>query len=185
MPRYTYRIDGENRLTAVGANWDDFLRANGGHPSSESRAVLGRSVFDFISGLDTLQLYHLLLQKVRRAGSPARVLLNCDSPDTRRRMVLTIQPEADGDLLFSSEVISVVAREPVRLPEGDSAGGELVSICSFCKQIEAPAGRGWVDVEAYLHLSAHFTKVAPPRLTHGVCPACYADAMRELARLEG
>jgi len=180
---YVYHIDRDNRLTAVGSNWDEFLRANAGDPSSASAAVIGRSLFDFISGLDTIQLYHLLLKKVRSTGRTATVLLNCDSPTVRRKMRLLMQPGADDAVVFRSAVLATAPRDPLDLLRGDvTHDSGFVTICSFCKRLALPE-QTWVDAETFVGASAHFLKDAPPRLTHGVCPDCYRAALEELSQL--
>jgi hypothetical protein len=182
MDSFAYTVDGENRLTAVSSNWDDFLRANEGLPTSASAAVIGRSLFDFISGPETIHLYHLLLQNVRSTGKTATVLFNCDSPALRRRLRLSMIRGIAGGVVFRSTVLSIVAREPVELLETGASAGEVVTICSFCKKLALPENR-WVEPEAFLRETAYFTMARPPRLTHGVCPACYSAAVDEVSRL--
>lgn len=49
----------------------------------------------------------------------------------------------------------------------------LLAICSYCKKIR-DSDDAWVPVEEYLHRHADIL------LTHGICPACYAQVMKDL-----
>jgi len=50
---------------------------------------------------------------------------------------------------------------------------ELLPICCVCKKVRDDKGY-WSNVEKYLH--SHLNQ----KLTHGYCPDCFADQMREL-----
>jgi sigma-B regulation protein RsbU (phosphoserine phosphatase) len=56
--------------------------------------------------------------------------------------------------------------------------GELLPICSFCKKIRDD-GTYWKQFESYIqeHTGSHFS--------HGVCPECFADQMKELDGKKG
>jgi len=49
----------------------------------------------------------------------------------------------------------------------------LLAICSYCKKIR-DSDDAWVPVEEYLHRHADIM------LTHGICPPCYAQVMKDL-----
>jgi hypothetical protein len=64
-------------------------------------------------------------------------------------------------------------KERVRLLE------ELIPICSYCKNIRddgvAERGNGtWMKMEQY------FAREADASFTHGICPECYENVMKEI-----
>ena len=80
-----YRIDALDRITFVDAEWLRFARENEAEQLVET-GVVGRSVWDFVSGFEVRSLYENLFASVRSRGEPARVPFRCDSPALARWM---------------------------------------------------------------------------------------------------
>jgi hypothetical protein len=52
----------------------------------------------------------------------------------------------------------------------------LLPVCAYCKKVRDD-DQYWHDIEAYLHTQMHMN------LTHGLCPACFAEQMKAIERL--
>jgi len=178
-----WTIDGEDVITSVGADWDAFAGTNGGASLSGSQ-VVGRSLFDFISGDDTQQIYRLLLQRVRALDAPIIVPFRCDSPNTRRYMRLEIRPTRERGVEFHSVWLRVDARRHLRLVESSEPRSrtQLVS-CSFCLHVQIREEQ-WLEAEDAIVRLGLLDSEKPPQLVPGVCPACNASLRGRLNELD-
>jgi len=52
----------------------------------------------------------------------------------------------------------------------------LLPICAQCKKVRDD-DQYWHDIDAYLHTHMHM------KLTHGLCPACFAEQIKAIKRL--
>ena len=68
LRRYRYRVDATDRINWVDSWWLAFARENG---ASELTAdsVIGRSLWDFVSGADTRRLFKAIHERVRSSGA--------------------------------------------------------------------------------------------------------------------
>jgi hypothetical protein len=166
-----YRLDSEDRIVSVGAEWLAFARANAG-AELEPGAVLGRRLWDFIADRETRHLYGLIFATARLERRNVTIPFRCDSPTSRRYMELAIEPLADDALDLSSMTIREEPRSYVALldpsvPRSD----DLLVICSWCKQVLVPR-TGWVEVEIAIRRLDLFASAQLPNLSHGMCSAC-------------
>lgn len=170
-----YHVEPDHRIGWTSANWDRFAQENGA-PELVGGKVVGRSLWDFIEGSDTRTLYNSMLERVRETGTAVDLAFRCDSPDTRRFMVLRMTCPEDRQVLLVAELLREEPRARVRLL--DSAcprDGTPVVICSFCKRVESKTGAWWEveEEEKELDLDEH---ASVPPLFHAVCPDCKAAA---------
>ncbi len=170
-----YRIDANDVITDVADRWDVVALANDGDAWVADK-VLGRSIWDCLTGAGTAMLYRLVLNRVR-GGSEARFTIRCDTPELRRVLGMAIVPEPAGAVRFESIVISRERRASVDLLRGKrQASDDIVHICSWCKKVNVPE-RGWLEVEEAIEELALFGAEILPRLSHGICDSC-AESMR-------
>ena len=92
---YVYRIDARDAIVWVSDNWQMFAVANEGAETTYADQVLGRSLWEFITGMETRHLYQIVIQEARQRQKTVRLLFRCDAPDERRFLRLTIVPQAD------------------------------------------------------------------------------------------
>jgi hypothetical protein len=90
-----YHIDIEDRLIFIDDNWYAFARANQA-PYLADAQILGKSLWDFITGNEVQNLYNLMLKKVRLSGEPVQVLYRCDAPHLRRFLQLKMMSADQG-----------------------------------------------------------------------------------------
>jgi hypothetical protein len=172
-----YMIDPEDRITYVSDNWWFFAEENGAGADCYPPRLLGLSLWDFIAGAETRHLYDILIAKTRAGKKDIQVPIRCDSPDRRRKIVISLNSVGDGHIEFRCRTIRVDAREPVDLLRSDVARADrLIRICSFCKKVAVTADE-WIDTEQAIDRMALFIGNALPQLSHGVCPACHAAAL--------
>ena len=171
MRECTYRIDADDRLSWVSSGWVDFAEENEGI-GLDSDQILGRSLFDYITGLETPELYRRLFTKVRRAGKPLSFPFRCDAPGVRRRMRMAIRPLADGGLEIATTVSEQEPREFVPLLDAKAQrNAEYIRMCSWCARVQLDADR-WEEVEVAIELLGLFDREGLPQISHGACPSC-------------
>jgi hypothetical protein len=175
-----YMIDAEDRITFVSDNWWFFAEENGAGVDCYPPQLMGRSLWDFIAGEETRHLYAILMAKARAEKKVLQVPIRCDSPDRRRKIIISLKSIGDGHIEFLCRTIRVDTREPVDLLRGDVARTDrLIRICSFCKKV-AVAADEWIDTEKAIERMALFIENTLPRLSHGVCPSCHTVALANI-----
>lgn len=181
---FTYRIDGEDRLVDVDENWLRFAQENGARHLARREAVLGKPLWDFITGQETRHLYELMFAKVRAAQASLQIPFRCDSPGCRRFMEMRMSPEAYGQIRFTTWIVRSESRAPVSLLEAsEDRSDEFVTICSWCKKVQVAPGV-WEEVEEAVRALDLFASPRLPQLTHGMCPSCKELCLQQLAELD-
>jgi hypothetical protein len=190
----TYLVDHTGSILLVGRrHWSRHVGNAPGQPDPQS--LIGRNLFEFISGGDVQALYRQILERIR--SDPEHVWeldYRCDSPGMRRELRMTVSAVTDapvGHALFSSQVLREGQRPPLSIFEYDKAlaalrdpAVPLLMICSMCHRVLAKPGHendaaNWVEPEQYYRTggSAHVS------LSHGLCPVCYSKFMAEAGLL--
>ena len=141
--------------------------------SNTSNTIVGRNLFQFISGLEVSHLYRKLASRVASTGCTISFDYRCDGPHVRRDMQMQLSRDAE---LIRYE--STTVRETVRekdLPSETPGAEVFVAICSFCNDYRFPVkSKVWQQLEELLKeidLPTEF------RFTHGVCEKCYSKAL--------
>jgi hypothetical protein len=174
-----YRINGDDLLVDVDRGWQRFAVENGA-PQLLSNHVLGRSLWDFISDVETRAIYQAMLQKVRSNKETVSVELRCDAPDRRRFIRLDITSLSRQRVQFVGTILKVERRDEVPLlePDGDRSS-DILTICSWCKSVLMPDGR-YVEIEAAVNQLGLFNAEVLPQLSHGICPSCWTRVTKDL-----
>jgi hypothetical protein len=174
--RVTYRIDDRDDIEFVSDSWVPFATANGA--PELAAGVVGRSLWDFVSGMTTRQIYQDLIARVR-TGRTASFAYRCDAPDRRRFMHMMLRPTDRRGVDFDSVTLRIEARRPIaiaaRIP--DSAQ-RLLQVCSWCKRVDVHGT--WQEIEAAAQRLDVFDAAASPALTHAICPDCQARMLAEI-----
>ncbi len=167
---YTYCIDGENVVQSLSDNFMVFACENQAE-ELDVHAVVGKSLFEFIGGVETQHLYMVLLDKVRKDKREVVVPFRCDSPSSRRFMELRVSSQGHGTVRFEGWLIREEPRETVPLlDEAVSRNDTCIRMCSWCKNVAVD--EGWVEVEEAVARLRLFETDVLPQITHGVCDAC-------------
>jgi hypothetical protein len=168
---FQYVIDAKDRIVSANDDWFAFARENGAaHLDAET--VRGRSLWDFLAGIETRELYKVLLRNVRERKPTITVPYRCDSPDMRRKMELIVSKRAGGGVEFNSRILQQEKRDPIQLLASHAdRTDELIVMCSWCKKIRNLAG-AWVEVEDAVNELCLFESAKLPRISHGMCDPC-------------
>lgn len=94
---YDYSIDGADTLIYVSESWLSFARDNEGNELTREN-VVGRSIWEFIYGAETQQVYKTLFQWVREHGATIKVPFRCDAPNRLRWMELQLSGFSQGGI---------------------------------------------------------------------------------------
>lgn len=175
LPRYRYAVDRQDVITAVCPLWLAFARENGA-PQLSREAVIGRSLWEFIDGTETKQIYQAILQRVRTNIISSVIPFRCDSPTLRRYMRLEMTPEAEGRVQLAGVLERVEPTRPFNLLESTFPRSQhLLTQCSYCKRILVETC-GWLEIEDAAVRLQLLDKQTVPKLRQSVCPDCLAVA---------
>lgn len=180
MDNYTrYLINRENEIESINGDWRSFARQNGGEKLM-SEMILHRDIISFISCGRCQELYDMLINSVRTSKKMIEFPFRCDSPDIRRFMKMEMIPLDQGRVEF----ISYTEREEVRLPIylldiSVQRSEKIITICSWCKRIKAEHVH-WLDMEEAVQKMELFNSNRFPKLSHGICPACYETLVKKI-----
>ncbi len=172
-----YRLDARDRIVWVNDAFGRFADANGAEGLGV-RAV-GRSLYDFVAGEDVKGLLRAFLSHVRKHRRPSRYPFRCDSPTFKRRMLLDVEPLADGGLSLVASFIQVEAQPEVRLFSRSAARSRApLLVCAWCRRVHAGE---WVEAPEGIRRLRLF-EVAMPMVTHGICPPCRESVLAQVER---
>lgn len=160
----TYEIGHDDVIVSVGGAWNDFATAN--QTPALSSGVVGRSLWDFLSGPTPRQVYRDLLTRVRQ-GHRVQFPFRCDSLNCARHMAMLMTPLPDGAVRFETTLVVAI---PILGLHGTEPLDPLVTVCSWCKRVAV--GPDWLEPEAAVARFRLLDRDAPVRLTHGICPGC-------------
>ena len=173
--RYRHKVDSADVLVWVNEVWLAFAQENGAAGLIEE-SILGRSLWDFVSGDELRGLYMEVHSRVRSSGIPAVLPFRCDSPTLQRHMRLTITREDAGQLAYDSLLVRAVAQRHLEVLDSErQRSNAMLTICSCCKRaLLEPLG--WLEVEDVSVRLGLFETQEVPELRHAVCPEC-ADTL--------
>lgn len=165
--RMQYQVDAEDRIVALCQEWDAFAIANqdmkqatrqGAIPGTGPVAsrVLGRPLFDFITGDATRLFMHAVLDGVRIMGRPRILPYRCDSALERRWYEMEAQPLADGGVRVLHRLLDSQPRQAPPLLCGKRWR------CSQCLASRPLGRKVWVQEDVATGEVVGFD----------VCPAC-------------
>ena len=164
-----YEIDRDDRLRLVAGAWSATTLENG-TPHLE-HGVVGRSLWDFVAGHSTRNIYALLVERAR-AGRTFSFPFRCDSPTVRRYMRMRMLQAADEGVRFEAELLTARMWPGSPGPFLADALPDPLRVCSWCKR--ARLGQQWEEPEVMVERVGMFIGVAEPMISHGICPDCSA-----------
>lgn len=135
--------------------------------------ILGHDLLASFADGTVRELYASMIRHVR-SGKAVRFDYRCDAPDRRRTFTMEIRPRADGEVEFVSALRQETARAPVVLlqPGVPRDKERFIRLCSWCQSVAMPEGH-WLAVEEAVAALRLLEEAVLPRITHGMCPACY------------
>ncbi len=166
-----YWLDGEDRIIGVGSTWDFFAGENEGREVISS-LVVGRSLWEFISGDPTRMWLSSILTLARIREKTVSRPYRCDSPTIKRYMNLEISREADRTLHLVHSLVRVEEMSsPRRITPFLASGKKMMQRCSVCNRFNT--AKGWTEAE---DLDASVG--SPIAVIYSVC----GDCMRCMSR---
>lgn len=176
-----WQIDEHDVIESVGGGWDAFAKDNEA-AGLAGTGVVGRSLYEFIAGDELRRIHGHLLRSVRTHGTPLSLPFRCDSPDARRFMRLEMRLAGADAVEFRAVLLRAEKRPHLRLLDaGEPRSRSFVVSCSFCHRIrDRESDASWLEIDAAVERMGLLLSSLPPRLVHGVCPACKARILRRL-----
>lgn len=169
----TYQIDSSDRILSTGPGWDRFAHANDGDHLTGT-AVLGLTLWDFISDATTRALYQAMADRLRDGVPEITFTFRCDSPGERRLLQMQMCTLEDDGIAFRVTPVLAVERTPVAALDLRVAHSDgFLRMCSWCKRVPI-AERQWVEVEVAVEQFALLHRPTTRVITHGICPECEA-----------
>lgn len=177
LKRYGYTLDARDKIVSVDSSWLAFALENG-VPELTKEAVIGKTLWQFIDGAETIELYQAVFQRVRSEQLSIVIPFRCDSPTLRRCMRLEVLSQPEGRI----QLYGIVERvEPTRclnlLDPNFPRSHDILTVCSCClRALVEPYG--WLEVEDALVRLHLMERSRAPNLRHRICPLCLANAAR-------
>lgn len=189
MDGIAYLVGSEGIILQYGRpNWEAFAVENGATELAEEKNLLGRNIFEFISGEEVRTAYAKIMAELRLDDTKPVILpCRCDSPAAKREQRMAITPlRMDGFVGFLYQVILVdeLVRPPldildfkaVRAAMAEVARLPLVAMCSYCQEVRSSEAQDdedgvWIEASEYYRRGGK-SKV---QISHTICPSCYRD----------
>jgi hypothetical protein len=168
---YRYGVDAADLILWADERWLAFAMENGA-PELTLDSIIGRSLWDFVSGDGTRRLFEEIHARVRQDGKPAIVPFRCDSPTLQRHMRMKIVRGEAGELIYESVLLRVEPQRHLKVLDAVSARSDgTLTMCSCCKRaLLEPVG--WLDVEDVSIKLRFFDTPEVPNLRYDICPEC-------------
>jgi hypothetical protein len=175
---YVVTLDGT--IDAIGVtHWNDFARQNGGDELLD-KGVIGRNLFDFVSGADVRSHIRRILSELSTRRRPACILpLRCDAPAQLRNLRQSITPifRANECRCFLFQAVELYSRQRPSIDLYDfkarfrqNLSLPLIVMCSWCLRIQSAGSTTdrWITAENYYAAGGQ----SEVRISHGICEAC-------------
>lgn len=166
---FEYEIDAHDKIVFVNQDWLTFAIENDAHHLTRDN-VVGKSLWHFIHDKESIHLYQILLDKVRRQRKTFRFPFRCDSDKMKRFMEMKIEILEGNTIKFLTWVVKEEQKTNPHLPPTPQAVSEFLTICSWCQLVKVDDQ--WMEVEdAIAHLNL-YSQFPLPQLTHDICNPC-------------
>ncbi len=166
-----YRVNALDEIYFTNSQYDEFAATNSGQ-SANSKAVLNRSLWDFITETSTRCIYQRILRRVRD-GRAFRFHFRCDSADFRRMMEMSVVAVENLGVEFRTRIISQTPRPRQLLLDGNaSVSNILVRMCGWCAAVDLNGT--WIELEEAVLCMGLLERPTPGNISHGICEACHA-----------
>jgi hypothetical protein len=168
-------IDDHDRLVKVDDDYYRFAEENGWKGAGDS---LGRSLWDFVAGMELEKLQRMLVRRIRGELRSVDLPFRCDGPGVRREMDIRIAARSSGRFVLFSAWLRF--EEPRRefqplLAADTPRSKQALTMCGWCDRFLV--GEEWVEVEEAVTRLGLFRLAEMPAISHGVCPDCGAMLM--------
>jgi hypothetical protein len=160
----SYEVDRHDTITAVGGEWVAFALAN--DAPELAQGVIGHSMWEFIAGTQTREVYHELLARAR-SHDPIAFPFRCDSPTMFRLMSMSMRLTSDQAVRFETRLEAWGERAVIPT---DVHAPSLIRMCSWCGRIDVDGV--WRRPEYFAGQLDTFMGANPSSITFVLCPTC-------------
>ncbi|MCX8083671.1 MAG: 60S ribosomal export protein NMD3 [Calditerrivibrio sp.] len=141
----SYVLDRDMKIIEVGSRWDLMVYENCGNFHVLKENVLGKSIFDFITGDHIRMWFESLLNLAKISGKPVIRDYRCDSPEVKRFMKMKIYLLENNLIRLDHYIVKI---EKIVQPICLNFYNEFylkVTRCSICNRFLYK--NRWIDVE--------------------------------------
>lgn len=161
-------VDGNDRIVALGAGWEDAAEA-GNAPALAPARVVGRSLYDYVCGDDTTMFVRVMLAGARHRKAPTVRPYRCDTPTHKRWMEMEMQPRENGEVRIVHRLLRL-QELPQRVAPLLGHGDKLPKRCSNCNKVRLEGSWHEPDAPAVVrHMIRHGEDFG---VIYGICPDC-------------
>lgn len=174
-----FSLNNQNEIVAVGREWDQFALENNA-PELVGDKVIGRLVFDFVSGHVTRQFLLAILELVRSGSQPIELEYRCDSPYERRFMKMHVSLMQSGQVCLINSTMRIEKRtQECFITKAVHRSKNTTIRCSMCNLLKCQ--QEWVEPEHLMALHKH----APSEfiVVYGICKSC-SDQLQALQTIQ-
>jgi len=170
---FNYSIGRFDLIEWVDDAWLRFAQLSGATGLTRA-AVIGTSIWDFVSGAKTQSLYRAIFSQVRFEYGEIKIPFRCDSPHLLRFMELDVKASSRFQIQLCGKLLWKEKRRPA-LTENNRVthlepGFEM---CSLCKRVHA-FGQ-WIEPEVAAQKFDVFNATYEQKVLHSVCDLCIAQ----------
>jgi hypothetical protein len=143
-----YTLDKNDVIKEVSHDWQAFYE---GETDTEVQVTpfLGKSIWNFILGPDTKEIYRDVFKMVRHTGKGLEFPFFCNSPKARRRFKMKISPVYGQEIKVETLLLRETAlNRDVYFKTRAISGPKVYFRCSNCNDIKVDMR--WFDVERAL-----------------------------------
>lgn len=165
-----YTIDALDRLIEVNHAFIQSLPPEFG--IERPRQIVGRSLWEFVPSVATMQLWKVLLRRVRNIGAPVFIPMRIETYTRRHLIDFEVHALGNDDVRHVHQIIGFETRTAIALLDpGQPRDERTLSRCSWCSRVQVRLGL-WLDIEvahATLQLDEQQTM---PRIADSACTTC-------------
>jgi hypothetical protein len=177
--RPIYTIDALDRLVELNRAFVRSFAPESAHADAHAvQALIGRPIWDFVSGRVPRQLWEVLYDRVRAVSAPIFVPLRADTASQRCVIDLELHPVGDRSIRHVRECVSLESRPAVALLDPNYPRDDRTLFrCAWCARIQVRLGF-WQEIEeaqASLRLEA---TASLPTICDSACSACTQSVLK-------
>jgi hypothetical protein len=172
--QFIYEVDASDLIVSLNDSWLKFAEDNNSSELNRN-AVIGKSLWTFISNFSVQALWKDVLTRVRTTSNTYTFPFRCDSPDCRRYLETTVSPLQKDGIRFENRVIELQFRDAISIKDSKKEeSSELILMCSYCKRIKAESE--WLEIERAIDALQLF-ETDRSEISHGICDPCFKQVI--------
>lgn len=177
-------IDAADRIIHLDDEWAKYAAEKGEADLATDR-LIGRPIWSFLHGIETIHLYRLLVLRARR-GVQIESRLRVEAGGVSQFMRMRMQSVGGDSVIFEATPLPEDIAPEDMAASMESSGGRpqdpnvsqeevapaLLVVCSWCGRLKI-RDETWVEVEVAISQLGLFELESLPQMSHGVCEECY------------